>query len=50
VSVEFAPGMPRIKNIDINVRLAEGTAQVQVLSAQFTTVDLPNISEKSQAV
>ena len=46
VSVEFAPGMPRIKNIDINVRLAEGTAQVQVLSAQFTTVDLPNISGK----
>jgi hypothetical protein len=46
VSVELEPGVPRIKNIDITVRLAEGTAQVQVLSAQFTTVDLPNISGK----
>jgi len=46
VSVELSPGIPRIKNIDINVRLAQGTAQVQVLRAQFTTVDLPNISGK----
>jgi hypothetical protein len=46
VSVELSPGIPRIKNIDINVRLAQGTAQVQVLRAQFPTVDLPNISGK----
>ena len=46
VSVELSPGIPRIKNIDINVRLAQGTAQVQVLRAQFTTVDLPSISGK----
>jgi len=46
VSVELSPGIPRIKNIDISVRLAQGTAQVQVLRAQFTTVDLPGISGK----
>ena len=46
VSLELSPGIPRIKNIDINVRLAQGTAQVQVLGAQFTTVDLPSISGK----
>lgn len=46
VSVELAPGIPRIKNIDIHVRLAQGTAQVQVLRDQFTTVDLPGISGK----
>jgi uncharacterized protein involved in outer membrane biogenesis len=46
VSVELSPGIPRIKNIDIHVRLAQGTAQVQVLRAQFPTVDLPNISGK----
>ena len=41
VSVELAPGVPRIKDIDIRVQLGQGTAQVQVLSSQFTTVDLP---------
>jgi hypothetical protein len=46
VSVELAPAIPRIGNIDINVRLAQGTAQVQVLRAQFATVDLPGISGK----
>ena len=46
VSVELAPGTPRMKNIDIRVRLAQGTAQVKVLGAQFTTVDLPGISGK----
>jgi hypothetical protein len=47
VSVELAPGMPRIKNIDASVRLLkEGVAQVQVPGAQFTTVDLPSISGK----
>ncbi|MCU0596621.1 MAG: AsmA family protein, partial [Desulfobacterota bacterium] len=46
VSVELSPGIPRIKNIDIHVRLAQGTAQVQVLRDQFTTVDLPGISGK----
>ncbi len=46
VSVELSPGIPRIKNIDIHVRLAQGTAQVQVLSSQFTTVDLPSVSGK----
>jgi uncharacterized protein involved in outer membrane biogenesis len=46
VSVELSPGIPRIKNIDIHVRLAQGTAQVQVLRDQFTVVDLPGISGK----
>jgi len=46
VSVELAPGVPRVKNIDIHVRLTQGTAQVQVLRAQFTTADLPAISGK----
>jgi hypothetical protein len=44
VSVELAPGIPRIKDIDIHVRLALGTARVQVMKARFTTVDLPSIS------
>jgi uncharacterized protein involved in outer membrane biogenesis len=46
VSVALAPGIPRIKNIDINVQLAQGTAQVQVQRSHFTTVELPNISGK----
>ena len=45
-SLELSPGIPRIKNIDANVRLLQGIAQVQVLGAQFTTVDLPSISGK----
>ena len=46
VSLEFSPGVPRIKNIDANVQLAQGAAQVQIRGAQFTTVDLPGISGK----
>jgi uncharacterized protein YhdP len=46
VSVALAPDIPRIKNIDIDVHLAQGTAQVQVQRSQFTTAELPSISGK----
>jgi hypothetical protein len=44
VSLKLSTGTPRINNIEATVRLQKGVAQVQVLGARFTTVDLPSIS------
>jgi uncharacterized protein involved in outer membrane biogenesis len=46
VSLELSPGIPKITNIDARVHLQQGVASVQVLGAQFTTVNLPGISGK----
>ena len=46
VSLGLSPSIPKIANIDARVHLMQGVATVQVLAAQFTTVDLPSISGK----
>ena len=46
VSVQLSPKVPRIRNINGTLRLADGIAQVEGLRPQFGTIDLPEISAR----
>ena len=46
LSLGLSRGIPKITNIDARVHMLQGAADVQVLAAQFSTVDLPSISGK----
>ena len=44
VSIQPTPDLPKIQNIAGTVQLANGTAQVKVLTARIASVDLPPVS------
>ena len=46
VSVQLSPKVPKIRNINGTLRLANGIAQVEGLRTQFGTIDLPQISAR----
>ena len=46
LSVQLSPKVPKIRNINGTLSLANGVAQVEGLRTQFGTIDLPQISAK----
>ena len=46
VSVQLSPKVPKIRNINGTLKLANGIAQVEGLRTQFGTIDLPQISAR----
>lgn len=46
VCVQLSPKVPKIRNINGTLRLANGIAQVEGLRTQFGTIDLPQISAR----
>jgi hypothetical protein len=46
LSIQLSPKVPKIRNINGSLSVANGVAQVEGLRAQFGTIDLPQISAR----